>query len=76
MATTGGLLAYGPTTEGLHQGVASYMDRILRGANPGELPVQAPTRYELVVNLGTAKRSGLRTAKSRSRRGRGDRVVN
>jgi putative ABC transport system substrate-binding protein len=55
MATTGGLLAYGPTTEGLHQGVASYMDRILRGANPGELPVQAPTRYELVVNLGTAK---------------------
>lgn len=59
MAATGGLLAYGPTTEGLHQGVASYMDRILRGANPGELPVQAPTRYELVVNLGTAKALGL-----------------
>jgi putative ABC transport system substrate-binding protein len=59
MAATGGLLAYGPTTEGLHQGAASYMDRILRGANPGELPVQAPTRYELVVNLGTAKALGL-----------------
>ena len=59
MATTGGLLAYGPTAEGLHQGLASYMDRILRGANPGELPVQAPTRYELVVNLGTAKALGL-----------------
>jgi putative tryptophan/tyrosine transport system substrate-binding protein len=59
MAATGGLLAYGPTTEGLHQGLASYMDRILRGANPGELPVQAPTRYELVVNLGTAKALGL-----------------
>jgi putative ABC transport system substrate-binding protein len=59
MAMTGGLLAYGPTTEGLHQGVASYMDRILRGASPGELPVQAPTRYELVVNLGTAKALGL-----------------
>jgi len=55
MAATGGLLAYGPTTEGLHQGVASYMDRILRGAYPGELPIQAPTRYELVVNIGTAK---------------------
>ena len=59
MAATGGLLAYGPTTEGLHQGLASYMDRILRGANPGELPVQAPTRYELVLNLGTAKALGL-----------------
>lgn len=59
MAATGGLLAYGPTTDGLHQGVASYMDRILRGADPGVLPVQAPTRYELVVNLGTAKALGL-----------------
>jgi putative ABC transport system substrate-binding protein len=59
MVATGGLLAYGPTTEGLHQGVASYMDRILRGASAGELPVQAPTRYELVVNLGTAKTLGL-----------------
>ncbi|MBM1174309.1 ABC transporter substrate-binding protein [Microvirga arabica] len=59
MAATGGLLAYGPTMEGLHQGVASYMDRVLRGAKPGELPVQAPTRYELVVNLGTAKTLGL-----------------
>jgi putative tryptophan/tyrosine transport system substrate-binding protein len=59
MAATGGLLSYGPTTEGLHQGLASYMDRILRGANPGELPVQAPTRYELVVNLATARTLGL-----------------
>ena len=59
MVATGGLLAYGPTTEGLHQSLASYMDRILRGANPGELPVQAPTRYELVLNLGTAKALGL-----------------
>jgi putative ABC transport system substrate-binding protein len=59
MAATGGLLAYGPTTEGLYQGLASYMDRILKGANPGDLPVQAPTRYELVVNLGTARALGL-----------------
>jgi putative ABC transport system substrate-binding protein len=59
MAATGGLLAYGPTTEGLHRGIASYIDRILRGSKPGELPVQAPTRYALVVNLGTAKALGL-----------------
>ncbi len=59
MAATGGLLSYGPTTEGLHQGLAAYMDRILRGADPGALPVQAPTRYELVVNLGTARTLGL-----------------
>jgi putative ABC transport system substrate-binding protein len=59
MAATGGLLAYGPTTEGLHQGLASYMDRILRGTKPGELPVQAPTRYKLVINLGAAKALGL-----------------
>jgi len=54
-----GLLAYGPTTEGLHQGLASYMERILRGTNPGKLPIQAPTQYELVINLGTAKALSL-----------------
>ena len=56
---TGGLFSYGPTTEGLHRGLASYIDRILRGTNPGELPVQAPTTYSLIVNLRTAKALGL-----------------
>jgi putative ABC transport system substrate-binding protein len=41
------------------RGGASYIDRVLRGANPGELPVQLPTRYELAINLKTAKALGL-----------------
>ena len=41
------------------RGAASYIDRILRGANPGELPVQLPTKYQLVINLKTAKALGL-----------------
>jgi putative ABC transport system substrate-binding protein len=59
MAATGGLIAYGPTADGLFQGIAGYLDRILRGTLPGELPVQAPTKYELVVNLRVAKALGL-----------------
>ena len=58
-AATGGLISYGPTTEGLHRGLASYIDRILRGAKPSDLPVQAPTTYSLIVNLRTAKTLGL-----------------
>jgi putative ABC transport system substrate-binding protein len=58
-AATGGLISYGPTIEGLYRGLASYIDRILRGAKPGDLPVQAPTTYALIVNLRTAKALGL-----------------
>jgi putative ABC transport system substrate-binding protein len=53
--TTGGLISYGPTTEGLHRGLATYIDRILRGTKPRDLPVQAPVTYSLIVNLRTAK---------------------
>jgi putative ABC transport system substrate-binding protein len=42
-----------------YSGAASYVDRILRGANPAELPIQAPTRFELVINLKVAKQLGL-----------------
>ena len=45
-------------------GGASYTDRVLRGANPGELPVQLPTRYELAINLKTAKTLGLKIPES------------
>jgi putative ABC transport system substrate-binding protein len=55
----GGLLSYGPDPVDIYRRAASYVDRILRGAKPGDLPVQFPTKYEMVVNLKTAKALGL-----------------
>jgi putative ABC transport system substrate-binding protein len=57
--TTGGLISYGIDNIDLWRRAASYVDRILRGEKPAELPVQAPTKYELVINLKTAKALGL-----------------
>jgi putative ABC transport system substrate-binding protein len=54
-AELGGLLSYGSEQRDLFRLAATYVDRILRGAKPSELPVQAPVKYELVVNLKTAK---------------------
>jgi putative tryptophan/tyrosine transport system substrate-binding protein len=56
--TDGGLVSYGPDTTDLYPRVASYVDRILKGGNPGELPVQFPTRYEMAINLTTAAALG------------------
>jgi putative ABC transport system substrate-binding protein len=58
-ATEGGMISYGPDQIEQWRGAATYVDRILRGAKPGDLPVQAPTKFELVVNLKTAKALGL-----------------
>ena len=59
-ATEGGLMSYGADQIDQWRGAAAYVDRILRGEKPGELLVQAPTKYELVVNLRTAKALGLK----------------
>ena len=58
-ATSGGLISYGPDLVEQFRLAAGYIDRILKGADPGELPVQQPTKFELVVNLKTAKALGL-----------------
>jgi putative tryptophan/tyrosine transport system substrate-binding protein len=55
----GGLLSYGPDLVDNFRRSATYVDRILRGAKPGDLPVQFPTKFEMVVNLRTAKALGL-----------------
>ena len=58
-ARDGGLVAYGPLRAELTHSVAVYVDRILKGANPGDLPIEQPTKFELVVNLKTAKALGI-----------------
>ena len=55
----GGLISYGYDISQLFQGAAGYVDRILRGEKPADLPAQAPNKYELVINLKTAKALGL-----------------
>jgi putative ABC transport system substrate-binding protein len=63
-ARDGGLLSYAPDLVDSFRGAASYVDRILRGAKPGDLPVQFPTKFEMVVNAKTAKALGLNVPQS------------
>ena len=59
ISQSGSLITYAPDTEDLFRRSASYVDRILRGASPADLPVQLPTKFELIINLKTAKALGL-----------------
>ena len=55
----GGLMSYGPNYSGLFHHAADYVDKILRGTNPADIPVEQPTKFDLVINLTTAKALGL-----------------
>jgi putative ABC transport system substrate-binding protein len=59
MSEEGGLVAYGPLISDLYYRAASYIDKILKGAKPADLPIEQPTKFELIINLKAAKQIGV-----------------